>query len=69
MWAAQYSDFREPRLWPATRAAWARWLACRPPSARQFAQRNRLVIDIDGDASMRMNLGELETVTTYDLPV
>jgi acetolactate synthase-1/2/3 large subunit len=35
----------------------------------QFAQRSRLVIDIDGDASMRMNLGELETVTTYDLPV
>jgi acetolactate synthase-1/2/3 large subunit len=28
-----------------------------------------LVIDIDGDASIRMNLGELETVTTYDLPV
>jgi acetolactate synthase-1/2/3 large subunit len=27
------------------------------------------VIDIDGDASVRMNLGELETVTTYDLPV
>jgi acetolactate synthase-1/2/3 large subunit len=27
------------------------------------------VIDIDGDASIRMNLGELETVTTYGLPV
>jgi acetolactate synthase-1/2/3 large subunit len=27
------------------------------------------VIDIDGDASIRMNIGELETVTTYDLPV
>jgi acetolactate synthase-1/2/3 large subunit len=24
---------------------------------------------VDGDASIRMNLGELETVTTYDLPV
>ena len=30
---------------------------------------DRLVIDIDGDASIRMNIGELETVTTYDLPV
>ena len=28
-----------------------------------------MVIDIDGDASIRMNLGELETVTTYGLPV
>ncbi|MFI4878535.1 MAG: thiamine pyrophosphate-dependent enzyme, partial [Steroidobacterales bacterium] len=25
--------------------------------------------DIDGDSSIRMNIGELETVTTYDLPV
>src|SRR5438309_1754625 len=26
-------------------------------------------IDIDGDSSIRMNIGELETVTTYDLPL
>jgi acetolactate synthase-1/2/3 large subunit len=35
----------------------------------QVARRDRLVIDIDGDASIRMNIGEMETVTTYDLPV
>src|SRR6185437_14965294 len=35
----------------------------------QFAQRDKLVIDIDGDASIRMNIGELETVTTYNLPL
>ena len=35
----------------------------------QFAHRSRLVIDVDGDASIRMNIGELETVTTYDLPI
>ena len=35
----------------------------------QFAQPQRLVIDIDGDSSIRMNIGELETATTYDLPV
>src|SRR3546814_14338591 len=34
-----------------------------------FAQKNRTVIDIDGDASIRMNFGELETATTYKLPV
>jgi acetolactate synthase-1/2/3 large subunit len=28
-----------------------------------------VVIDIDGDASIRMNIGELETVTTYGLPL
>ena len=35
----------------------------------QIAFPDRLVIDIDGDGSMRMNLGELETATTYNLPV
>jgi acetolactate synthase-1/2/3 large subunit len=35
----------------------------------QFANPGALVIDIDGDASIRMNFGDLETVTTYDLPV
>jgi acetolactate synthase-1/2/3 large subunit len=35
----------------------------------QFAHRDKLVIDIDGDASIRMNIGELETVTTYGLPL
>ena len=27
------------------------------------------MIDVDGDGSIRMNLGELETLTTYDIPV
>jgi acetolactate synthase-1/2/3 large subunit len=35
----------------------------------QLAQPKKLVIDVDGDASIRMNLGELETVTTYGLPI
>ncbi len=35
----------------------------------QVANPGRLVIDFDGDASIRMNIGELETVTTYDLPI
>jgi acetolactate synthase I/II/III large subunit len=35
----------------------------------QAAYPDRLVIDVDGDGSMRMNLGELETATTYNLPI
>src|SRR5439155_1330638 len=35
----------------------------------QLANPGRLVIDVDGDGSIRMNLGELETLTTYDIPV
>ncbi len=35
----------------------------------QFARPDALVIDLDGDGSIRMNLGEMETVTTYGLPL
>jgi len=35
----------------------------------QLAHPGALVIDVDGDGSIRMNLGELETLTTYDIPV
>ena len=35
----------------------------------QLANPGKLVIDVDGDGSIRMNLGDLETLTTYDIPV
>jgi acetolactate synthase-1/2/3 large subunit len=35
----------------------------------QIANPGKLVIDVDGDGSIRMNYGELETLTTYDIPV
>ncbi|MGI9245908.1 MAG: biosynthetic-type acetolactate synthase large subunit, partial [Steroidobacteraceae bacterium] len=69
MWAAQYFDFREPRLWLTSGSMGTMGFGLPAAIGAQFAQRNRLVIDIDGDASIRMNLGELETVTTYNLPV
>jgi len=69
MWAAQYFDFREPRLWLTSGSMGTMGFGLPAAIGAQFACRDRLVIDIDGDASMRMNLGELETVTTYDLPV
>src|ERR1700691_4274899 len=69
MWAAQYFDFRSPRLWLTSGSMGTMGFGRPAAVGAQFAQRGRLVIDIDGDASIRMNLGELETVTTYDLPV
>src|SRR6202046_2318333 len=69
MWAAQYFDFRSPRLWLTSGSMGTMGFGLPAAVGAQYAQRNRLVIDIDGDASIRMNLGELETVTTYDLPV
>ncbi|MCU0977040.1 MAG: biosynthetic-type acetolactate synthase large subunit [Steroidobacteraceae bacterium] len=69
MWAAQYFDFREPRLWLTSGSMGTMGFGLPAAIGAQFARPDRLVIDIDGDASIRMNLGELETVTTYDLPI
>ena len=69
MWAAQYFDFRSPRLWLTSGSMGTMGFGLPAAIGAQFAQRNRLVIDVDGDASIRMNIGELETVTTYDLPL
>src|SRR6195256_212596 len=69
MWAAQYFDFRSPRLWLTSGSMGTMGFGLPAAVGAQFAQRNRLVIDVDGDASIRMNIGEMETVTTYDLPI
>ena len=69
MWAAQYFDFREPRLWLTSGSMGTMGFGLPAAIGAQFARPDRLVIDLDGDASIRMNLGELETVATYDLPI
>ena len=69
MWAAQYFDFSTPRLWLTSGSMGTMGFGLPAAIGAQFAERNRLVIDVDGDASIRMNLGELETATTYGLPV
>ena len=69
MWAAQYFDFREPRLWLTSGSMGTMGFGLPAAIGAQFAQPQRVVIDIDGDASIRMNIGELETATTYKLPV
>jgi acetolactate synthase-1/2/3 large subunit len=69
MWAAQYFDFKEPRLWLTSGSMGTMGFGLPAAIGAQFAKPDRLVLDVDGDASIRMNLGELETVTTYELPI
>jgi acetolactate synthase I/II/III large subunit len=69
MWAAQYCDFSAPRLWLTSGSMGTMGFGLPAAIGAQIACPKRLVIDIDGDSSIRMNVGELETVTTYDLPV
>lgn len=69
MWAAQYFDFRSPRLWLTSGSMGTMGFGLPAAIGAQLARPDRVVIDIDGDASIRMNLGELETVTTYKLSI
>ena len=69
MWSAQYFDFKSPRLWLTSGSLGTMGFGLPAAIGAQFARPDRIVIDVDGDASIRMNLGELETVTTYDLPI
>jgi acetolactate synthase I/II/III large subunit len=69
MWAAQMFDFRAPRLWLTSGSMGTMGFGLPAAIGAQIANPTRLVIDLDGDASIRMNIGELETVTTYELPV
>jgi len=69
MWAAQYFDFANPRQWLTSGSMGTMGFGLPAAIGAQLANPQRLVIDIDGDASIRMNIGELETATTYDLPV
>jgi acetolactate synthase-1/2/3 large subunit len=69
MWAAQYFDFSDPRLWLTSGSMGTMGFGLPAAIGAQFAQPDKLVIDIDGDASVRMNIGEMETATTYNLPV
>ena len=69
MWAAQYFDFKQPRLWLTSGSMGTMGFGLPAAIGAAFAQPGKVVIDIDGDASIRMNLGELETATTYNLPV
>lgn len=69
MWAAQYFDFKSPRLWLTSGSMGTMGFGLPAAIGAQFAKPDLVVVDIDGDASIRMNLGDLETVTTYDLPI
>ena len=69
MWAAQYVDYKNPRTWLTSGSMGTMGFGLPAAIGAQLACPDRMVFDIDGDGSLRMNFGELETVTTYDLPV
>lgn len=69
MWAAQYLDYTKPRTWLTSGAMATMGFGLPAAIGAQIGNPDTLVIDVDGDGSIRMNMGDLETVTNYDLPV
>ena len=69
MFCAQYLDFKEPRTWITSASMGTMGFGLPAAIGAQYAHPDKLVIDVDGDGSIRMNIGELETCTTYNLPV
>ncbi|MBP1687804.1 MAG: acetolactate synthase, large subunit [Deltaproteobacteria bacterium] len=69
MWAAQYLAFTHPRSFITSGSMGTMGFGLPAAIGAQIANPGKLVIDVDGDGSIRMNYGELETLTTYDIPV
>jgi acetolactate synthase I/II/III large subunit len=69
MWAAQFFEFIEPRSLLTSGSMGTMGFGLPAAIGAQLARPDALVIDIDGDGSIRMNVGELETATTYGVPV
>ncbi len=69
MWAAQYCRMHHPRSFITSGSMGTMGFGLPASIGAQIACPDRTVIDIDGDGSIRMNLGELETLTTYTVPV
>ncbi|WP_321937402.1 biosynthetic-type acetolactate synthase large subunit [Paraburkholderia sp. J8-2] len=69
MWAAQFFDFLEPRSFLTSGSMGTMGFGLPAAIGAQMGRPDALVIDIDGDGSMRMNIGDLETATTYGVPV
>ncbi|HME99360.1 MAG TPA: biosynthetic-type acetolactate synthase large subunit [Terriglobia bacterium] len=69
MWAAQYLDYKHPRSFLTSGSMGTMGFGLPAAIGAQFARPDRLVINIDGDGSLRMNIGEMETATNYNLPV
>ena len=69
MWTAQYLDFKEPRQFLTSGSMGTMGFGLPAAIGAQAAFPGKTVLDIDGDGSLRMNIGELETATTYNLPI
>ena len=69
MWAAQYYHFRRPRRWLSSLGLGTMGFGLPAAMGAKAANPEALVIDVDGDGSFLMNIQEMATCYTEELPV
>ncbi len=68
MWAAQYTDFEKKRTFASSGGLGTMGYGLGASIGAAIASKNRVVL-ITGDGSFGMNLNELATAVTYNLPI
>ncbi len=69
MWAAQYFSFNKPYHWMTSGGLGTMGYGLPSAIGVQMAHPDALVIDIAGEASILMNIQEINTAVQYELPV
>jgi len=69
MWTAQYYCFRKPRTWITSGGLGTMGYGFPAAIGAQFACPGEVVFDIAGDGSFQMNIQELSTVASNNIPV
>jgi acetolactate synthase I/II/III large subunit len=69
MWAAQFYTYRKPRTLLTSGGLGTMGYGFPAAIGAQFAFPDKLVIDIAGDGSIQMNIQELATAVSYNVPV
>ena len=69
MWAAQFYRFNKPRTFLSSGGLGTMGYGFPAAMGAQFANPDKLVVDIAGDGSIQMNIQELATIAQYNLPV
>lgn len=69
MWAALFYTFRKPRTWVSSGGLGTMGFGIPAAIGAQFGKPDHLVINISGDGSFQMNIQELTTIRTHNLPI
>jgi acetolactate synthase-1/2/3 large subunit len=69
MWTAQFYQFNKPRTLLSSGGLGTMGYGFPAAMGAQFANPDKLVVDVAGDASIQMNIQELATIAQHNLPV